>query len=80
MRREAEAKDEVLRLVEGSPLTVIQTLRQLNLAPSTYYRWKRKHSEGGMMGLKDRPSVARSEVDPLEPVSEVDCHGGWGVS
>ena len=59
VRREAEAKDEVLRLVEGSPLTVIQTLKELNLAPSTYYRWKRKHSEGGMMGLKDRPSVAR---------------------
>ncbi len=59
VRSEAEAKHEVLRLVERSPLPVIQTLKELNLAPSTYYRWKRKYGERGMAGLKDLPSVAR---------------------
>jgi len=59
VRREAEAKHEVLCLVERSPLPVVQTLKELNLAPSTYYRWKRKYAERGMAGLKDLPSVAR---------------------
>lgn len=59
VRRKAEAKHEVLRLVERSPLPVTQTLEELNLAPSTYYRWKRKYGEKGIVGLKDLPSVAR---------------------
>jgi putative transposase len=59
MRREAELKLEVLQLVERSPLSVRQTLRELKLAPSTYYRWKRRYAERGMVGVEDHPSAAR---------------------
>lgn len=59
MRREAEIKLEILQLVERSPLSVRQTLRELEIAPSTYYRWKRRCGESGMVGLEDHPSAAR---------------------
>jgi len=59
MRREAEVKLEVLQLVERSLLSVRQTLRELKLAPSTYYRWKRRYAERGVVGLGDHPSAAR---------------------
>ena len=59
MRREAEIKVEILRLVERSPLSVRQTLRELEIAPSTYYRWRRGYAERGIVGLEDLPSVAR---------------------
>ena len=41
VRREAQLKAEVLQIVERSPLPVRQTLQELQIAPSTYYRWKR---------------------------------------
>ena len=40
VRREAQLKAEVLQIVERSPLPVRQTLQELQIAPSTYYRWK----------------------------------------
>jgi putative transposase len=59
MRREAEIKVEILRLVERSPLSVRQTLRELEIAPSTYYRWRHRYAERGIVGLEDLPSAAR---------------------
>jgi putative transposase len=59
MRREAEIKVEILWLVERSPLSVRGTLRELEIAPSTYYRWRRRYAERGIVGLEDLPSVAR---------------------
>lgn len=38
VRKEARVKAEVLQLVEHSPLPVRQTLKELQMAPSTYYR------------------------------------------
>jgi transposase-like protein len=57
MRREAEIKVEILWLVERSPLSVRQTLRELEIAPSTYYRWRRRYrargsSVGGQEGME----------------------------
>lgn len=52
-------KAEVLQLVERSPLPVSQTLKELQIAPSTYYRWRGKYAQQGLAGLEDRPSVPR---------------------
>jgi putative transposase len=62
VRREARVKAEVLQLVERSPLPVRQTLKELQVAPSTYYRWKRRYAEQGLAGLADLPPVPREEV------------------
>jgi RNA-directed DNA polymerase len=59
MRREARIKAEILRLVERSPLSVKQTLKELRMSPSTYYRWQRRYAEKGLDGLKDLPPIAR---------------------
>jgi transposase len=59
VRREANIKAEVLQIVKRSPLPVRHTLKELQIAPSTYYRWKSRYGEHGMDGLVDRPSEPR---------------------
>ena len=57
LRRQARVKAEVLQLMERSPLPVSQTLKELQIAPSTYYRWRSKYAAQGLSGLADRPSA-----------------------
>jgi len=52
-------KAEVLQLMERSPLSVSQTLKELQIAPSTYYRGRSKYAAQGLSGLADRPSDPR---------------------
>lgn len=59
MRKEAEVKAEVMRLVERSPLSIRETLRELKLSPSTYYRWRRRYADKGLEGLEDLAPRAR---------------------
>ena len=59
VRREAQLKAEVFQIVERSPLPVRQTLQELQIAPSTYYRWKSRYRAKGFNGLVDRPSEPR---------------------
>lgn len=57
VRREARVKAEVLQLVERSPLPVRQTLKELQIPPTTYYRWRGKYARQGLAGLEDRPAA-----------------------
>ena len=59
VRREARVKAEILQLVDSSPLPVRQTLEELQIAPSTYYRWRGKYRQQGLEGLADRPAKPR---------------------
>ena len=59
VRREAQLKAEVLQIVERSPLPARQTLQELQIAPSTYYRWKSRYRDKGFNGLVDRPPEPR---------------------
>ena len=59
LRREAQLKAEVLQIVERSPLPVRETLQELQIAPSTYYRWKSRYRDQGFNGLVDRPPEPR---------------------
>ena len=52
MRHSASEKLEVIRVVEGSELGVRQTLRELDVSPSTFYRWYRQYQEGGFEALE----------------------------
>ena len=38
---------EVIRLVEDSQLSVKQTLRELGIARSTFYRWYKAYQDDG---------------------------------
>lgn len=50
----AQERLEVLRAIDGSGLPVRQALEQLNLAVSTFYRWRRRFRQEGVAGLVDR--------------------------
>ena len=63
----AEHKLEVLRAVAGSELSVTETLAQLTIPRSTYYRWRSEFLKRGMAGLKDRPSSRRRVWNQLLP-------------
>ena len=48
MRYVAFEKYEIIQLVEPSSLSVRQTLRRLDIRPSTYYNWLKRYYEGGV--------------------------------
>jgi putative transposase len=72
VRREARVKAEILQLVEHSPLPVHQTLKELQVAPSTYYPWRRRYAEQGLAGLADLPPVPRKVWNKLREEEHQD--------
>ena len=57
MRYSSSEKLEIIRLVEGSSLSVRQTLRRLDIHKSTFYNWLKRFQDGGADGLEDKKSV-----------------------
>ncbi|MGW8180830.1 MAG: IS3 family transposase [bacterium] len=58
MRYSQSEKKEIIRLVEESDLSVKQTLEELDVPKSTFYRWYRRYNEYGYDGLTSRPPNA----------------------
>jgi len=58
-RANASEKLELIRLVEESPLPVKQTLTELNLARSTFYRWYQRYQAAGYDGLHNESCQPR---------------------
>jgi len=54
VRVSAAEKLELIRLVEGSQLSVKRTLAEIGLARSTFYAWYKRYAEGGFEALEDR--------------------------
>ncbi len=50
MRLTAAEKHEIIRLVEGSDLSVRRPLRELGVHRSTFYAWYRRYQDGGAAG------------------------------
>ena len=67
MRLTAAEKYEVIRLVEGSDLSVRHTLRELQVPRATFYTWDRRDVEAGLDGLAPRPSAARRAWNRIPP-------------
>jgi transposase InsO family protein/transposase-like protein len=59
MRYNQAEKMEIIRLVEESNLSARRTLKELDVARSTFYDWYRKYREDGYDGLADRPPKSR---------------------
>ena len=69
MRYSQAEKMEVIRIVEGSPLSVKQTLVELNINRSTFYTWYRRYQEHGYNGLANQchpPRQFWNEIPPWE--------------
>lgn len=58
-RTSASEKYEIIRLVEGSALPVKQTLAEMGVPRSTFYRWYEQYQRDGMDGLADQSSQPR---------------------
>jgi transposase len=54
MRYSQAERMGIIRLVEGSELTGKQTLKELGVPRSTFYRWYKRYREAGYAGLADR--------------------------
>lgn len=54
MRYSQSEKMQIIRLVEESPVSIKQTLRELNINRSTFYKWYRRYQEGGLDALANR--------------------------
>lgn len=64
-----ERKREVIELVRRSPVAKKQTLFELGLSATTYYRWQRRYREQGEVGLVDRrpePGTVWNRMKPEE--------------
>ena len=67
MRLTAAEKHEIIRLVEGSDLSVRRTLRELGVHRSTFYAWYRRYQDVGATGLVPRPAAARRHWNRIPP-------------
>ena len=59
IRPTAGEKLEIIRLVEESQLTVRQTLVELDIPSSTFYRWYQRYLEAGLAGLQEGLTAPR---------------------
>ncbi len=60
MRLTVAEKAEVIRLVEGSDLSVRRTLAELGVHRSTFYAWYRRYAADGVAGLgAPKPAAQR---------------------
>ncbi|MBT3759551.1 MAG: hypothetical protein HOF86_06120 [Candidatus Marinimicrobia bacterium] len=59
MRYSQAEKYEIIRLVEGSELGVLRTLRELDIPKSSFYTWYGQYIEYGYDGLADKKSNSR---------------------
>jgi putative transposase len=69
MRYSQAEKMEVIRMVEGSSLSVKQTLKELNINRSTFYNWYSRYQEHGYDGLANTyhpPKQFWNEIPPWE--------------
>jgi putative transposase len=59
MRFTQSEKMEIIRLVQGSELSVKRTLEELDVPRSSFYRWYNRYLEEGYDGLVSRPPHSR---------------------
>jgi putative transposase len=67
VRLRAAEKAEVIRLVEGSDLSVRRTLAELGVHRSTFYAWYRRYAEDGVAGLVAKQPAAQRYWNRIPP-------------
>ncbi len=69
MRYSQSEKMEIIRLVESSPVSVKQTVAELKINRSTFYKWYKQYQEGGYEALANQyrpPKQFWNEIPPWE--------------
>lgn len=56
MRYTAEEKEEIIRVVKSSEISISEALRYLGIPKRSFYNWYHKYSEGGLEALRGKPS------------------------
>jgi putative transposase len=59
MKYSPSEKMEIIRMIEGSKLSVRQTLREIDISRSTFYDWYRRYQEEGFDGLRSKHHTPR---------------------
>ena len=75
MRYSQSEKMQIIRLVEESPVSVKQTLIELNINRSTFYEWYRRYQQGGYEALANRyrpPKQFWNQIPPWEKQQVVE--------
>ena len=67
MRYGQSEKMQIIRLVEESPVSVKQTLLELNINRSTFYKWYRRYEQGGFEALANRYRRPKQFWNALPP-------------
>lgn len=57
MKYTQSEKMEIIRMVEESSLSVIRTLREMDISHSSFYEWYRRYQDEGYEGLASRRRV-----------------------
>ena len=71
MRRSAAEKREIIDIVEHSALSVEQTLFELDVPRSSFYRWYQQYRQNGPAGLAPRQSKTRQFWNRIpDPINE----------
>lgn len=65
-----DEKMEIIRLVESSRLSIVQTLKRYDINSSTYYRWKMRLKRYGIQGLVDNKASRVRQWNQLKPEEE----------
>lgn len=65
MRLNPSEKLEIIRLVEGSDLSVNRTLQQLGINKSTFYNWYHLYDQKGPEGLYPLPGSTRQQWNSI---------------
>jgi len=75
MRYNQAEKMEIIRMVEGSPLSAKQTLKELAINRSTFYTWYKLYEHGGYDALRTHyhpPKQFWNEIPPWEKQRAVE--------
>jgi len=67
MRYRQSEKMEIIRLVENSPVSVTQTLTELGINRSTFYKWYERYIAEGYAGLANRYRPPRQFWNKIPP-------------
>ena len=67
MRYNQGEKMEFIKIVEQSEIGAVRTLRELGIAPSTFYKWYARYREDGYDGLAPRARQKRRFWNQLPP-------------
>ena len=59
MKYSQSEKMEIIRMVEGSSLSVKKTLEEIGISRSTFYEWYKRYQEDGFEGLRSRNKSPR---------------------